>query len=63
MRDVDGKLRYNRNGKAKTRQPKKSDVLIVAIIREGALLTVKLWKSLGQMKEGSFKEHHSFDAL
>ena len=35
MRDVDGKLRYNRNGKAKTRQPKKSDVLIVAIIREG----------------------------
>jgi hypothetical protein len=27
---VEGKLRYNRNGKAKTKQPKKSDVLVVA---------------------------------
>lgn len=37
--DVKGKLRYNRNGKAKTKQPKKSDVLKVAVKKsEGALL-------------------------
>jgi hypothetical protein len=38
--DVKGKLRYNLKGKVKTKQPKKSDVLVLAVKKnsKGALL-------------------------